>query len=211
MNTNRRCLKEKDLLIIFTRNPELGKCKTRLAAHIGDSAALEIYKFLLDHTVKITRSLEVDKRVYYSEEIWENDIWDRSIYQKSLQRGSGLGERMQNAFEEGFQRGYQKIIIIGSDLYDLETAELQEAFAALNKADFVLGPASDGGYYLLGMTRPYPRLFKEKAWGTHTVLEKTLEDLEGESLFLLDEKNDIDVFEDIKGHPDFKPFLKPDK
>ena len=68
------------LLLIFTRNPELGKCKTRLAAKVGDTVALDIYEFLLQHTVSFTKNLAVEKWVFYSEEIWENDIWDNSTY-----------------------------------------------------------------------------------------------------------------------------------
>ncbi|MEC7265229.1 MAG: TIGR04282 family arsenosugar biosynthesis glycosyltransferase, partial [Bacteroidota bacterium] len=109
----------KSLLLILTRNPELGKCKTRLAATVGDAAALEIYKFLLDHTVSLTKDLRVDKWVYYSEEIWEDDIWDNNIYQKKLQEGKDLGERMLNAFKEGFQAGFDQVVIIGSDMYHL--------------------------------------------------------------------------------------------
>ena len=107
----------KDLLMIFTRPPVLGKVKTRLAADIGDEAALNIYNFLLKHTVSVTQDLEVVEQVYYSEEIIENDIWDNDHYEKKLQRGNDLGERMQNAFEHGFSNGFENIIIIGSDLF----------------------------------------------------------------------------------------------
>ena len=110
-------MKSKNLLLIFTRNPELGKCKTRLAKTIGDEKALEIYKFLLNHTVTITKALKVVKQVYYSETIWENDIWDNEIYQKKIQNGSDLGIRMKNAFKNGFDDGFEKIIVIGSDMY----------------------------------------------------------------------------------------------
>ena len=197
-----------NLLLIFTRNPELGKGKRRLAATIGDQAALDIYKFLLNHTVSITKNLYAEKQVYYSEEIWENDIWDNQKFDKKIQIGDDLGDRMANAFQEGFQNNYQKIIIIGSDMLDLSQENLENAFKALEKNDFVVGPADDGGYYLLGMKKFMPELFKNKTWGTETVLKDTLADLEHESTELLESKNDVDYYEDIKDIDAFKPFLK---
>ena len=135
-----------DLLIIFTRNPELGKCKTRLASKIGNQPALDIYRFLLDHTVNITEQLNVKKQVYYSEEIWLKDIWNEQRYEKKLQVGTHLGERMKNAFTNGFVNGYERIIIIGSDMYDLSSEDIKNAFNILKKYNFVIGPAEDGGY-----------------------------------------------------------------
>ncbi|WP_318345957.1 TIGR04282 family arsenosugar biosynthesis glycosyltransferase [Flagellimonas baculiformis] len=196
------------LLLILTRNPELGKCKTRLAAKVGDRTALEIYQFLLQHTVSFTKHLKMEKWVYYSEEIWEDDIWDSERYQKKLQIGKGLGERMQNAFKDGFRAGFEKIIIIGSDMYHLEQADLEEAFAKLNEHDYVVGPAEDGGYYLLGMKSLNQTLFQDKKWGTDTVLADTLHDLKAENVALLDERNDVDHYEDIKDIKAFAPFLK---
>ena len=197
-----------NLLLIFTRNPELGRCKTRLAAAVGKGTALEIYKFLLEHTVKISSELDVQKEVYYSEEIWENDIWDNDIYSKKLQTGIDLGERMANAFKAGFKAGYKKIIIIGSDMYDLSQVDLQGAFETLEKADYVVGPAIDGGYYLLGMKTFKEDLFIDKAWGTGNVLKDTLKNLEEERFELLAERNDVDYFEDIKDVPAFQKFFK---
>ncbi|RAJ13726.1 TIGR04282 family arsenosugar biosynthesis glycosyltransferase [Arenibacter echinorum] len=198
----------RDLLIIFTRNPELGKCKTRLAATVGDEIALNIYKFLLDHTKNITQDLNIGKWVYYSDDIWENDIWDKSFYEKKVQSGNDLGERMSNAFIDGFNAGYEKIIIIGSDMYDLNENDLLEAFHFLDQHDYVIGPAIDGGYYLLGMKVLSPALFKGKTWGTDTVLEATLQDLKNKNYSLLAPKNDIDYFEDIKDIEIFRTFLK---
>ncbi|BFP40467.1 TIGR04282 family arsenosugar biosynthesis glycosyltransferase [Flavobacteriaceae bacterium GF1] len=197
-----------NLLLIFTRNPELGKCKTRLAAKIGDKAALDIYNFLLQHTVAITRELKVDKWVCYSEEIWETDIWDNKHYGKELQKGADLGERMMNAFQEGFNKGYEKIIIIGSDLYNLSQADLENAFNLLEKHEFVIGPAEDGGFYLLGMRNLKKELFQNKDWGSDTVLRATLDDLVKNDHVLLDTRNDVDYYEDIANIAAFQPFLK---
>jgi len=198
----------KNLLLIFTRNPELGKCKTRLAAKVGNASALEIYKFLLNHTAKITTGLHAQKTVYYSEEIWHKDIWNNSIFDKQLQKGTDLGERMANAFQEGFEKGFEKIIIIGSDMYDLNQQDIENAFITLEKKDFVIGPAEDGGYYLLGMKKYKDALFKGKNWGKESVLENTLEDLKDENLHILATRNDVDYYEDIKHITAFSPFLK---
>jgi len=197
-----------NLLIIFTRNPELGKVKTRLAKDVGDQSALEIYEFLLKHTASVTEDLEFTKEVHYSEKIQYNDIWDEEIYIKKEQIEGGLGEKMEQAFLSGFKNGYKNIIIIGSDLYDLNREELKEAFKALETFEYVLGPAEDGGYYLLGMNIFNEKIFKNKAWGTDTVLRDTLIDLKDQQIGLLDEHNDIDVYEDIKEHKDFQQFLQ---
>ncbi|MFK5974142.1 MAG: TIGR04282 family arsenosugar biosynthesis glycosyltransferase [Flavobacteriaceae bacterium] len=198
----------KSLLLIFTRNPELGKCKTRLAATIGDQSALDIYNFLLRHTVAITKDVPTAKHVYYSEEIWKNDIWDESFFNKKLQKGLDLGERMANAFLEGFEAGYKKICIVGSDMFDLNGSDIENAFLMLNENNFVIGPATDGGYYLLGMTAFNVKLFKNKKWGTETVLKNTQSDLRNEKVYLLKTRNDIDRYEDIKDIKTFQPFLK---
>lgn len=197
----------KKALIIFTRNPELGKVKTRLAQSVGDESALNIYKFLVQHTVEITENLQMDKYVYYSEEIHKNDGWDSNIFRKKLQIGNDLGERMYNAFRDMFAIGYQYVIIIGCDMFPWEKPDLETAFEALLAHNFVIGPAMDGGYYLLGMREINASLFQDKNWGTHTVLEHTLKDLQGEDYILLKERNDIDCYEDLKNIEVFQQFL----
>ncbi len=198
----------KNLLIIFSRNPELGKVKTRLADTIGDDSALEIYKFLIKHTVSITEKLNVTKQVHYSVKVRENDIWNNTVYNKIQQFGEGLGERMKFAFQLGFNDGFENIILIGSDMYDLSQHDLEKAFKALNNHNFVLGPAEDGGYYLLGMKKMKSQLFQNKEWGSNIVLEETLNDLKNESLHLLPTLNDIDFFKDVKGIEVFQQFIK---
>jgi hypothetical protein len=195
------------LLLIFTRNPELGKVKTRLAKTVGDAVALEIYKFLLNHTVNVTQDLACDKTVYYSENVIEDDIWSSSNYLKALQEGADLGERMHNAFSEAFKQ-YKKVIIIGSDMYDISKKDIVHAFQQLNTNDAVIGPAKDGGYYLLGLKTIPENLFKNKAWGTNTVLENSLADIKNQTVYLLDERNDVDVYDDIKNHQAFQHFIK---
>jgi len=192
----------KNLLLIFTRNPELGKAKTRLAKTVGDVTALEIYKFLLQKTKEVSSKVTSDKAVYYSVKIRENDIWDANTYQKHQQVGQDLGIRMLNAFKNGFDADYEKVMIIGSDLYDLTTENIEKAFTELDTNDVVIGPAEDGGYYLLGMNSLHSSVFKNKEWGTETVRKDTLNDLKKQSVKLLELKNDIDVYEDILDIPE---------
>ncbi len=199
--------KSKNLLLIFTRNPELGKVKTRLAKTIGDEAALDIYKYLLNHTKQVTKNLSCDKTVYYSVKVREHDIWDATTYQKHQQEGSDLGVRMHNAFQQAFSTGYEKVIIIGSDLPELTSEHINKAFEKLNSNDVVMGPAEDGGYYLLGMKKLHANIFQHKDWGTSTVRKDTLNDLQNESVFLLETLNDVDIFDDIKNNPVFNQFL----
>jgi len=195
------------LLLIFTKNPVAGKVKTRLAKDLGDEKALEIYQFLLEHSVKFTSEVDADRMVYYSDSVNENDIWSADNFQKSKQFGDDLGQRMFNAFMDGFKEGYQKIVIIGSDMYDIETKDIELAFSELEKHDYVIGPALDGGYYLFGMKSLNSDVFKNKEWGTSSVRKDTLNDLEGEDVKLLEIKNDVDLLDDIKDHPAFQKFI----
>jgi len=197
----------KNLLLIFTRNPELGKVKTRLAKGVGAKAALTIYKQLLEHTHKEVRSLSATKRVGYSNRIGEKDLWEDSLFEKFVQEGDDLGTRMEAAFNKGFTEGFQKIIIIGSDLYDLKTSHLEEAFNALDSYDAVIGPALDGGYYLFGMTGLISNVFRNKNWGTATVLRDTRKDLKDYKVRFLEPLNDIDHAEDLAIYPEFVPYL----
>ncbi|MEZ4792580.1 MAG: TIGR04282 family arsenosugar biosynthesis glycosyltransferase [Gelidibacter sp.] len=198
----------KKALIVFVRNPELGKCKTRLAKTIGDEAALEIYKYLLQHTSKISKDIKADRYVFYSENIKRDDIWNTEFFRKKLQKGIDLGERMQNAFSDLLEIGYEKVAIIGSDLLDLDAELVNNAFAQLDFKDVVIGPAKDGGYYLLGMKNLYHTIFSNKEWGNSSVLSDTLKDLLNCDVHLLKELNDIDTFEDLQHYTELKQFFK---
>ena len=196
-----------NLVIVFAKNPELGKCKTRLAKSIGDEKTLEIYKELLKHTAQTIGNVNASRVVFYSEEIQTQDFWDDTLFQKQVQSEGHLGKKMQDAFEWGFAQGYSKICIVGSDLLELRASDLENAFRELKQNDIVFGPAYDGGYYLMGMTQFYKKAFLEKAWSTETVLEKTVEDLKGLSIAFLDTKTDIDTLEDLMKHPEFHHYI----
>lgn len=191
---------ENDRLIIFVKNPEIGRVKTRLAKTIGDERALSIYQKLLLYTKEITKGLNADKAVYYSEHTDNNDLWDNMLFSKHLQRGDDLGEKMQNAFAEAFAQGKERVVIIGSDCLELETYMIKEAFAVLENNDVVLGPSKDGGYYMIGMTAFMPTLFEDKNWSTDDLLIDTILDLKkmNAKYHLLKTLNDIDTIEDLK-------------
>ena len=187
-------------LVIFVRNPILGQVKTRLAKDIGDKLALAIYLQLLQHTLKITRGLSFRKFIYYADEVSDYDLWSVPGYTKRKQNGTDLGERMLNSFKELFEQSFNRIIIIGSDCLQLQTENLQEAVALLESNVAVMGPASDGGYYLLGLTKLYPELFVNKPWSTDQVFAKTIDDFNnlGISYALLEELSDIDDITDLE-------------
>ena len=189
------------LIMVFVRNPELGHVKTRLAKSIGDQAALETYKILSKHTSKIISEIDSDQLIFYSDKIQDNDVWTATNCKKQIQTKGDLGQKMLAAFQYGFSLGYQKIIIIGSDLYSLSPRHIESAFEQLKNYDVVIGPALDGGYYLLGLNFIIPKIFKQKQWSTSSVLKETLSDLKEFNVNLLEPLNDIDTYEDLKKEP----------
>lgn len=186
-------------LILFVRNPILGKVKTRLAKTIGDEKALEVYRLLLSKTHNITCVLSCAKFVYYADEVAQSDLWSKGNFIKKAQCGNDLGERMYNAFADLKLTGFHRILIIGSDCYELTNEILQEAFEQLKSHDAVIGPAYDGGYYLLGMKKLMPGPFKNKNWGTNTVCSDTIDDFVAvnASYVLMPVLNDVDEKEDL--------------
>lgn len=188
-----------DNLIIFIKNPQLGRVKTRLAATVGDEAALLFYKKLLCHTRSVAEAVEAKRWLFYSEFLDENDGWDRAFFQKKAQTGQDLGEKMANAFAEIslFQpeNGPAPMVIIGSDCAQLTPEILREAFFVLKKNDFVIGPALDGGYYLLGMNRPHRSVFEKIEWSSSSVFSETMKKIGdlGSSVHVLPALSDIDT------------------
>lgn len=192
----------KQLLIIFYRNPELGKVKSRLADTVGEERALAIYLLMAAHTRQISLQVTVDRVVYYSQFIDTEDNWLNNDFQKRLQHGDDLGEKMKKAFEESFDSGYESVCIIGTDCLELTAEVLVRAFEILNDEDAVLGPAADGGYYLLGMNRFIPEVFDNKKWSTDSVCSDTIEDFKrlAHRYQLLPTLHDIDNENDLPPH-----------
>ncbi|MCY7359174.1 MAG: TIGR04282 family arsenosugar biosynthesis glycosyltransferase [Rudanella sp.] len=188
-------------LLIFVKNPVPGTVKTRIARTVGNERATEVYRHLLAHTQQITRLLPPDgpvwKRVvYYGDFINTNDGWNGN--EKRRQTGADLGERMLNAFFDEFAAGATRVVIIGSDCLAIRPNHLKQAFCALDTTDVALGPATDGGYYLLGMNQLYSFVFQDKPWSQPELLDQTLADLKQHSLThtLLEPLTDIDEWDD---------------
>lgn len=199
-NAPRNQERKKELLMVFSKNPDKGKVKTRLAKGIGEENALRVYKELLQHTARVVAPLEVDKRFFFSERFPEKDPFGAKPDELALQGNGELGQRMAVAFEGAFKEGYERVAIIGTDCYELTSEILKEAFQALRyEQEVVLGPAWDGGYYLLGMTRYIERLFQDKNWGGANVFLDSLNDLKEEGLqyHLLPTLHDVDEEEDL--------------
>ena len=188
----------KGLLMIFVKNPVKGQVKTRLAADTGDQKALEIYQDLLQHTKSIVADLPYPKKVYYSHFIEPDDIWEAPGFSKALQPTGDLGVKMATSFQANLKDS-EKVVIIGSDCPDITQEHLEEAFAALDHHDFVIGPAKDGGYYLLGMKNFLAEVFTNKSWSTDQVLQETIQTLEkhGLTYYQLPMLNDIDNYADL--------------
>ena len=185
-------------IIVFIKNPELGKVKTRIAMSLGDKKALEIYSKLIGYTKGVLLQLSnVKKYVYYSSFVDLQDDWNNDKFEKCIQSKGDLGERMSNAFGETFQ-ACDQLIIIGSDCPQLTPSHINEAFEKLKKHNLVIGPSHDGGYYLIGMDKHYPMLFQDIVWSTNTVFDDTIQIAKdnGLSVSKLETLSDIDYEED---------------
>jgi rSAM/selenodomain-associated transferase 1 len=191
-----------NLLIVFIKNPVEGEVKTRLGASIGSKNALQIYKKLLEHTrdVAVELAPEIDIQVWYSSIIDRRDLWEGHGFEKFLQRGNDLGARMAGAISGGFKAGYERVVIIGSDCPDVIPKHIQSAFSDLKTHDAVIGPATDGGYYLLGLNEFQEDLFRKKEWSESSVFDQTMAVFKDRDLSVcrLEELNDIDTIEDLK-------------
>ena len=186
----------KSLVIVFVKNIKLGTVKTRLAKTIGDFGAFEVYTELVKITEKATQKLDIDKRIYFSNAIVD-DQWKGEF--KAVQHGADLGERMLNAFKDGFDAGYNNIVLIGSDLPDIHSTHIKNGLEALNTSEVIFGPAEDGGYYLVGMSKLNTEIFTNKPWSQPNLLKLTLQELQSNQISVgtLDTLNDIDTYEDL--------------
>lgn len=186
-----------NLLIIFAKKPEMGNVKTRLAKSIGEENALKVYLKLLEHTHVIADKVNASKKVYFNK-ISHIDILDYYKFSKEIQKGTNLGEKMENAFIEN--KKFEKIVLIGSDCYEINEDIIEDAFIALEDHDCVIGPARDGGYYLIGAHSNVDLpIFKDKEWSSENVLLDTILDLKKHSLsyYLLPELSDVDEEHDL--------------
>lgn len=185
--------------MIFARYPEKGKVKTRLAAGVGEEQALKIYAYLLEYTFAQANAVAADKAVFMPAPVKVYPPVERYGYPHFIQKGNDLGEKMHRAFMAAFEQGYNHAIIIGSDCREITPSLIKSAFDALSEVDCVIGPASDGGYYLIGLNNTQSQLFLERQWSTPDVFLDTLLDLQklGMSYRVLETLNDVDTAADL--------------
>jgi rSAM/selenodomain-associated transferase 1 len=198
----------KAALILFVRNAVLGKVKTRIAKRVGEHEALMIYKNLLESTLNVALPVKGDKFIFYSDYIEE---FDHVTFQfaKEKQEGEDLGLRMLNAFKK-INMTHDKIILIGSDCPYISSPVLEEAFIALDDNEVVLGPAEDGGYYLIGMRRIVEEIFIGLPWSQSNLLDETVKILTALKIeySLLKPLADIDTIEDWQQYQILKGTFK---
>lgn len=191
------------MIIFFVKVPLYGTVKTRLAKELDEEKALRLYKaFVLDifQSVKETKSTFVVFFTPRDEKSFLVDFLGKN-YNYYHQEGEDLGERMANAFETVFNRGAERAVLIGSDTVDITKEELSSSLAALDKNDAVLGPATDGGFYLIGFKKMAfnTKYFCNIRWSSDATLRDFVKNLEGiEKIFYLPEKSDIDKLSDLR-------------
>lgn len=188
-------------LVVFARVPTLGQVKTRLAASIGPEAALAAYRELAEHTLATVAPLPDCTRVVAftpADGAPAMRAWLGDVAEYEAQVEGDLGRRMLAAATHRFDAGAERVAIVGTDCPTLTGADVERAWAALDKADLVLGPAMDGGYWLIALRAPHAAPFRDVPWSSPDTLTDTLERAReaGLKVALLDRKADVDTVVD---------------
>jgi len=201
----RRSMKLDDrCLLFFVKYPEKGKVKSRLAAVIGDDSAAGVYKNLVAQMLSTVKEGSFPLYICFFPKNAQKPIknWLGREYRYIPQNGKDLGERMRNGFIDGFAMGYKRVVLIGSDIPDLPMKSIEEAFKSLKEMDAVIGPAYDGGYYLIGFKDKTfsPQVFEGIAWETKNVFDETMKKLKRfrRTVHTLPYQRDIDTVDDLK-------------
>lgn len=189
-------------VLIFVKEPLPGQVKTRLAAEIGADAACLVYRRCVERTLERLSGLReaITLCVEPAEAMGRLQAWLGSEWPARPQRGAGLGARLADATDRAFTEGAHRVVVLGSDSPWIDQPLVEQAFSSLEQADVVLGPAEDGGYYLVGLARPTPGLFEGVAWSTGRVLDQTLANActLGRSVSRLPMGYDIDRLMDLR-------------
>ena len=196
-------MNDQNNVITFCKYPLEGKVKTRIAKTIGNEFAVKLYKLFAEHTFQeLLKTESIFPYLFFADNNDREKIkkWAGAEFLLEPQEGDDLGERMYNAFKKVIDRGSTKTIIIGTDIPDMYSDIIRKALQALNNSDVVIGPANDGGYYLLGMKNLYKNLFSGIEWGSNSVLRMTLEKINALNLSysILPELIDVDTEDDLK-------------
>ena len=179
----------------------LGKAKTRLSKDIGNQKALDIYQELLRYTDKVAQQTSADLFVFFTDSISQEA---QQIFPTStdyfLQQGKDLGYRMQHAFQQVFEKGYEQILLLGTDCFELTTQHIQHAFDILKEKQVVLGPANDGGYYLIGFKKDIQStILKNQPWSQSHLYKETIATLihQGITFGTTEQLSDVDYLQDV--------------
>lgn len=190
-----------DVLLIFAKYPQAGFVKTRLAKDIGKEKASLLYRLFVEATLKRTENRRFKRIVFYSPANKKNEItdWLGNGFKMHSQKGDDLGDRLSYAFKFAFKNKAKRVIAIGTDSPTIDKILIEKAFKRLKDVNCVLGPALDGGYYLIGLTHFYPEIFTSINWGKDDVLDKTKYKLHklGLEFSLLEPYLDIDSLKDL--------------
>jgi uncharacterized protein len=165
------------LLILLVSNPSEGNGLSQLSAEIGEKKAGEVYMHLLAHHLQCSFPIDADKAVFYSDFIDDKDVWKKSGYKQFLQEGKDPGLKIINAFNQAFSKGYSRVIVIGTESFEMNTELLDEAFDKLDENEVVIGPSLKNDYYLIGLNSMQKELFLDKNWGEDNLFLDTVLDI----------------------------------
>ena len=166
-------------ILFFVKYPEKGTVKTRLSRELGDDHTIELYRCFVQDMLGMLKKTDYSCRLYITppdtEQKFRQWLGDEHLY--APQAEGDLGERMERAFQQAFDEGYERVVLIGSDIPDLPPPVIKEALRSLKSNDAVIGPSRDGGYYLIGFNDNsfLPAVFAGIAWSTRTVFEQTMD------------------------------------
>ena len=190
----------KDALIIIAKSPESGEVKTRLKGVLSDEKRVALYTRLLDGTVSRMKGVAKAETFITYTPANAAGYFERFNVKIFPQAEGDLGARLSGAIKHVYALGYDRIAIVGSDVPGLSSRIGSEAFKSLSDANITIGPSTDGGYYLIGMSRPIPELFEDIPWSTNMVLKATVKKARelGLTIELLDILDDVDTPEDLE-------------
>ncbi len=189
-------------LLVFLKYPTPGQVKTRLAASLGDDAASGVYRACVELTLARLRGFQKEAMlcVEPADALKRTRAWVGPEWLLSPQQGRTLGDRLAHATAAALAEGNGPVVAIGTDSPWLEPSDLEEAFGALRQHDVVIGPSTDGGYYLVGLSRAMPALFDDIPWSTPEVYTETVAKARvlGVRVHTLREGYDIDQLADVQ-------------
>ena len=192
------------MIMLFVKFPEKGRVKSRLARDIGEGPALLLYEAMVQDTIDMLKRTKIPFRIFFypPQKLEALRSWLGTSYSFLPQNGIDLGERMESAFQQVFCEGAEEAVLIGTDIPGLTASLLSDAFGSLERHDAVIGPANDGGYYLIGFRSSSftPSLFRAMTWSTDQVFQETLYRLQqaARTFQVLAECIDVDTRDDLK-------------